>query len=176
MKTMTRTTRTSPGVGDALARARARAAEGDLSGALAALDEVLANRPEDLSTLVAKGTLLLEARRDEDALLVHRRAVDVEPRSSEALCALARCLHALGRHEEALGVAEEACRFLEEGENFRQAGPVYLTMAWCLRDLRRPADALRVAEAGLRRTPDALLAEWASVLEAELAAAEREGC
>ena len=159
-----------------LAHARARAARGEMAASLATLDQVLAARPDHLPTLMLKGTLLLEARQEEAALAVHRQAAAAWPRSSESLCGLARCLHVMGRHEEGLALAEEASRLLDEADNFRQAGPVYLTLAWCLRDLRRPAEALRVAEIGLSRTADALLAEWASVLEEELAAAERERC
>ena len=37
-------------------------------------------------------------------------------------------------------------------------------------------EALAVAEEGLRRWPDAVLAHWASQLEEELAAADAERC
>jgi tetratricopeptide (TPR) repeat protein len=166
----------SSDLADTLAHARALFARGEREAALEALDQALAARPDHLPTLMLKGTLLLEARQEEAALSVHRQAAAAWPRSSEALCGLARCLHLLGRNEEGLALAEEACRLLGEADNFRQAGPVYLTLVWCLRDLRRLDEALRVAEIGLGRTADALLAEWASVLEEELAAAERERC
>ena len=60
--------------------------------------------------------------------------------------------------------------------NDRQAAPVYLTLVWCLRETRRLREALAAAEEGLRRTPDAVLAEWAGVVEQELAEAEKERC
>ena len=57
-----------------------------------------------------------------------------------------------------------------------QAAPVYLTLVWCLRELRRLREAVAMAEEGLARTPDVLLAEWANQVEEELARAERERC
>ncbi len=53
---------------------------------------------------------------------------------------------------------------------------MYLTIVWCLRELERLPEALAAAEEGLRRTPDAVLAEWASVVEQELAESEKERC
>ena len=70
----------------------------------------------------------------------------------------------------------ETLALLGEGDNFRYAGSVYLTMVWCLRELRRYREALAVAEEGLRRTPDAVLAQWATQVEEDLARAERERC
>ena len=49
-------------------------------------------------------------------------------------------------------------------------------MVWCLREMRRYREALAVAEEGLRRTPDVVLAQWASQVEEDLARAERERC
>jgi len=118
----------------------------------------------------------LQARRDHEALLLLDRAVSAWPRSAQALDARARCLHALGRDEEALAHAREALALLGEGDNFRHAGSVYLTMVWCLRELRRYREALAVAEEGLRRTPDAVLAQWASQVEEDIVRAERERC
>jgi tetratricopeptide (TPR) repeat protein len=98
------------------------------------------------------------------------------PRSAQARNALARCLHALGDDAGALESAEEARRLLGEGDNFRHAAPVYLTLVWCLRERRRFKEALAMAEEGLARVPDAVLAEWAAVVEQELAEAEKERC
>jgi tetratricopeptide (TPR) repeat protein len=161
---------------EAVDQARHAAALGKGEAALAILDGVLAAEPDRLDALLLKARLLREARRDEDSLAVSLHAAAAWPRSSEALNALARCLHAMGRDEEALAPAEEARRLLSEGENFRQAAPVYLTLVWCLRELRRLREAVAMAEEGLARTPDVLLAEWASQVEEELARAEKERC
>jgi tetratricopeptide (TPR) repeat protein len=161
---------------EAVERARRAAALGQSDEALAALDEVLAASPDELDALLLKSRLLREGRRDEEALTVSRHAAAAWPRSSAALNAVARSLHAMGRDEEALAPAQEARRLLTEGENFRQAAPVYLTLVWCLRELRRLREAMAMAEEGLARTPDVLLAEWAGQVEEELARSERERC
>lgn len=149
---------------------------GEMQQAHRSLDELLALEPDHLGALLLKARLLLEARSDAEALAVLDRAVAAWPRSAAALDARARCLHALGRNAEALAQAEEALGLLDEGENFRHAGAVYLTMVWCLRELRRFREALAIAERGLRRTPDAVLAQWAAQVEEDLARAERERC
>lgn len=150
--------------------------KGETQQAHRALDELLAAEPAHLGALLLKARLLLEARQDPEALTVLDRAVAVWPRSAPALDARARCLHALGRDQEALAQAEQARALLDEGDNFRHAGSVYLTLVWCLRELRRFREALAIAEEGLRRTPDAVLAQWATQVEEDVARAERERC
>jgi tetratricopeptide (TPR) repeat protein len=158
------------------ARARWLAALGRLDEARAALAAVLRASPDHLGALLLRATLLQEERQDEPALEVCRRAVEAWPRSAEALNGLARCLHALGRHAEALECARRAQALLAEGDNALQAAPVYLTLVWCLRELRRYREALAAAEEGLERVADGVLAHWASVVEEDLARAERQRC
>jgi tetratricopeptide (TPR) repeat protein len=160
----------------AFTHAQLLVSKGETQEAHRHLEALLAADPVHLGALLLKGRLLLEARNDTEALSVLERAVAAWPRSAPALDARARCLHALGRDEEALAHAREALALLGEGDNFRHAGSVYLTMVWCLRELRRYREALAVAEEGLRRTPDAVLAQWASQVEEEVARAERERC
>jgi len=159
-----------------LDRARVLAARGGAEEALAAVEAVLAEEPDNGDALLLKARLLLEGREGEAALGVYRRVVALRPSSCEALDGLARCLHALGRDEEALEVAWGARGLLGEGDNFRHAGAVYLTIVWCLRELRRLREALALAEEGLSRCPDAVLAQWASAVEEELAESEKEEC
>lgn len=156
--------------------ARLLAARGEAGAARAALDEVLAGQPDHVGALLLLARLLLEERESDEALALSERAAAVAPRSSEALNGLARCLHSLGRDEEALAAAESARRLLGEAGNQVQTGPVYLTLIWCLREMRRYKEALELAEEGLSRTPDAILAQWASTVEEELAEAEKEEC
>lgn len=157
-------------------RARLLAARGSLDEARRALDEILADDPGHLGALLLKASLLLEQREGEEALALCERAAGAAPRSAEALNALARSLHALGRDDEALAVAWRAQALLVEDDNFRHAAPVYLTLVWCLREKRLFKEALEAAEEGLSRTPDAVLAQWASVVEEELAEAQKEEC
>ncbi len=160
----------------AFARAQLLAVRGRAEEALAALDEVLSADPSHLGALLLKAEVMLEAREGEEALALCRRAVQAWSRSAEARNGLARCLHALGDDAGALEAAEEARRLLGEDDNFRHAAPVYLTLVWCLRERRQFKEALAVAEEGLLRVPDAVLAEWAAVVEQELAEAEKERC
>ena len=156
--------------------ARVAAACGRLDEALGALDLILAEQPRQAAALMLKASLLLERRQDEAALELSRRAVASAPGSAEAHNGLARCLHAMARHEEALASAQAARGLLDEGDNFRHTAPVYLTIVWCLRDLRRYREAVAMAEEGLLRCPDAVLAQWATVVEEELAESEQERC
>jgi tetratricopeptide (TPR) repeat protein len=144
--------------------------------ALAALEATLAADPDHLGALQLKAGLLLEARHGEVALALYEKAARMWPRSAEAWNGLARGLHALGRNHEALAAAESARRLLGEGDNYRQAAPVYLTLVWCLRELRLFKEALAAAEEGLGAVPDAVLAQYASLVEQELAEAEKEEC
>ena len=157
-------------------RARLLAVRGDLEAATRATDEALREEPHHRGALLLKAQLLLEARDGEEALRLNERAVELFEHSSEAWNALARCRHALGDDALALTAAEEARRLLGEGDNFRQAAPVYLTLLWCLREMRRYREALDVAEEGLALVPDAILAQWAATVEEELAEAEQERC
>jgi tetratricopeptide (TPR) repeat protein len=158
------------------AEVRILIAQGRLEEALAAVDRRLAEREQDVDALLLKAAILSERRQDEAALDLCRRAVAVSPRSSEALNALARCLHGQGRDAEALAAAERARDVLKEGDNFQQTSAVYLTLVWCLRELRRFPEAVAAAEEGLLRCPDAVLAQWATVVEEELAESERTEC
>ena len=158
-----------------LERARLLAARG-AEGALEAVDALLAEDPDNVDALLLRARLLLERREGEAALEAHRRAAALRPCSCEALDGLARCLHALGRDPEALEVCLRARGLLGEGDNFRYAGAVYLSLVWSLRELRRLPEALAMAEEGLGRCPDAILAQWASLVEEELAESEKEEC
>jgi tetratricopeptide (TPR) repeat protein len=152
------------------------AARGGADEALAAVDAILAEEPDNPDALLLKARLLLERRDGEAALEMLRRVVALRPVSCEARDGLARCLHALGRDVEALEMAGSARELLDQGDNFRHAGAVYLTIVWCLRELRRLPEAVAVAEEGLARCPDAILAQWASLVEEELAESEKEEC
>jgi tetratricopeptide (TPR) repeat protein len=157
-------------------RARALVVSGRRDEAAAALEDVLAADPDHLGALQLKAGFLLEDREGDAALELFEKAARAWPRSAEAWNGLARGLHALGRDREALTAAETARRLLGEGDNYRQTAPVYLTLVWCLRELRLFKEALAVAEEGLAAIPDAVLSQYASLVEQELAEAEKEEC
>jgi tetratricopeptide (TPR) repeat protein len=148
--------------------------QGDEAGRL--LDEALASDPTHEEALLLQAERKLEAREEDEALALARRAVALWPRSALARSGLARCLHALHHDDAALVEAEEARRLLALDDNSRHAASVYLTLVWCLREKRLLREALAVAEEGLARVGDAVLAHWAGTVEEELAAAEQEEC
>ena len=157
-------------------RARMLAAMGRVPEATPLLDSVLEVDPAHRGALLLRAELHAEDREWEKALALNQRAATLWPRSAEALNALARRLHAIGRDQEALKLAHEARAVLGEGDNFTQTAAVYLTLVWCLREMRRYREAIAVAEEGLARMPDAVLAQWATQIEEELVAAEKEDC
>jgi tetratricopeptide (TPR) repeat protein len=161
---------------DVMDRARILVLRGQEGDALATLDELLFANPAHEGALLLKAELLLESHRDREALELTQAAVAFRPESSESRNALARCLHAMGDNESALTEAAQARQLLSVGENAIQTGPVYLTLVWCLRSLRRLDEALATAEEGLLRCPDAILAHWAEIVEEELGRAQAERC
>lgn len=167
-----------PGGEDAadVERARMLAAEGELTAALRILEALLEREPEGQQALLLKGGVLLQLREEEGALACLEHAASLAPESAEAQNGLARCLHAMGRNEEALARALVARELLKRPENFAQTAPVYLTLVWVHRDERRFREALQAAEQGLALCADAVLAQWASVVEEELEEAEQERC
>ena len=156
--------------------ARLLAATGCLADAHRALDGLIAAEPGHMGAVLLKARLLLDERESEEALALYRQAARRWDDSAEALNGFAFCLHALGFDDEALAVAERARSLLGEGDNARQTGPVYLTLVFCLREKSLFREALAVAEEGLGRCADAVLAHWAGIVEDELADAEKERC
>ena len=159
-----------------LTPARLLAAEGELSAALRLVDSLLEQEPDALPALLLKGSLQLQLRAEEAAIRSFERATELSPDSAEARNGLARCLHAIGRDDEALRHVLQARELLARPENYAQVAPVYLTLVWVHREQRRFREALDAAQRGLELCPDAVLAQWASVVEEELEDAQQERC
>jgi tetratricopeptide (TPR) repeat protein len=159
-----------------LTRAQLLAAEGELSAALQHVDSLLEREPDALPALLLKGSVQLQLRQEEAAIRSFERATALAPESAEARNGLARCQHSVGRDDLALQTAQQARELLARPENYAQIAPVYLTLVWVHREQRRFREALDVAEQGLALCPDAVLAQWASVVEEELEAAQQERC
>ncbi len=142
-----------------------------------AIEAILAEDPRHLGAILLKAWMHSEDREWDEALSLIRHGAELWPRSPEALNALARCLHGMGQDDEALERADQARALLDaDPANAVHAAPVYLTLVWCLREKRRFREAIAAAEEGLRRTPDAILAQWATQVQDELIAAEKERC
>ena len=167
---------TAADIAEAFARARTKAGMGRDEEASEAIEGILAEDPRHLGALLLKAWMRGEDREWEESLALTRQAAALWPRSSEAQNALARCLHGLGKDDEALERAEAARSLLDEDDNALQAAAVYLTLVWCLREKRRHREALAMAEEGLERAPDAVLAQWATQVQDELVEAEKERC
>jgi tetratricopeptide (TPR) repeat protein len=159
-----------------LTRARLLSAEGELSAALRLLETVLEREPNAVPALLLKGGVQLQLREEDAALRSFARAAALATGSAEARNGLARCLHAMGRDDEALQDALAARALLERPENFAQTAPVYLTLLWVHRAQRRYKEALEAGQQGLALCADAVLAQWASVVEEELEEAQQERC
>ena len=164
------------GTEERLREARLLAFGGRREEALAEADAILDETPEDLGALLLKAGLLQQSGAAESAAVLYERAVALAPGSAEAWNERARCLHGMARDDEALDAAERARSLLPDPANAVQVPAVYLTLIWCLREKRQYREALAAAEECLARTPDAVVAEWASQIEQELAEAERERC
>ena len=157
-------------------RARTLAGMGRVAEAVPVQEALLDADPAHLGALLLRATLHAEEREWDQALDLNQRAARLWPRSAEAVNAFARCLHAMGRDQEALKAAHDARALLDEGDNFKQTASVYLTLVWCLREMRRLREAVAVAEEGLARAPDAVLAQWATEIQEELIASDKERC
>jgi tetratricopeptide (TPR) repeat protein len=150
------------GAAAAFDRARFLAATGEPSEALAVVEDVLSEDPRHLGAVLLKSSLLIELRRDEEALALCEAAAGSWPGSAEAL--------------NALEAGMRAKAVLRDGDNFRETGPVYLTLVLALREQGRLDEALRLAEEGLRLVSDAVLAHWASVVEEEWSGSRKDRC
>lgn len=156
--------------------ARFLALTGQAEQAWVVTQGLLRDDPDCLPALLLAGELLDHGRQPEQALAHFERACRVAPDSAAAWNARAAELRALCRAAEALAAAEQARSLLALEQNRGESAPAHLTLLLCLRDLRRYREALAVAEEGLARTPDAVLAEWADTLQQEWEQAERERC
>lgn len=162
--------------GCSLGEARLLLVQDRLAEAAALVEGILEADPADEGALLLLAEIRMAQAREEDALRLYRRAVDLHPGSAEARNGLARGLHALHEDDLALAAARQAHGLLDKGDNARHAAAVYLTLVWCLREKRMLREALAAAEEGLLRVSDAVLAQWAGTIEEELAEAEKERC
>jgi tetratricopeptide (TPR) repeat protein len=156
--------------------ARLLTAQGRRDEAVAQIDELLTRQPLCVAALLLRGDLWDLRREPAAALQAYAQASVAAPESAAAWNGQARQLRALERRADAFAAAQRARELLSQGDNFVQTGSVYLTLVWCLRDEHRFREALALAEEGLRKSSDAVLAEWATQIEEEWANAEQDRC
>ena len=133
--------------------ARALHAGGEAQAALQALDAVLAPEPDHLGALEARGNLLLELGRPQEALAAVERAVAGHGAPPDSLAHLSAALLKLDRPGEALERADEALRLQPEHRaalhNEAQA-LTHLLRVEEAREVARRAVALHPGDADLR--------------------------
>lgn len=147
-----------------LVQARIKTSEGDVSGALALLDKVIASDPANEHAGVAKGYLLWLARQDgAAALAAHRKVLEVNPRNVAARAEVVTILFRQGQ------VAEAKTEF----EKLREQAPrhpesVFFEAQFAYLD-QRYSRARELADVLLKLTPDHMRAlELAAAAEYQL--------
>jgi Flp pilus assembly protein TadD len=133
---------------DALTAARAEAAAGRMSAAIAAVRRLVAKQPRNTGAQVQLAQWLLGEGQQEQALFTAGRAVEISPRDAEALNTLGYILMRAGRKEEAAGTLGRAL----------EASPTHMAalsnLAGCLRGMGRLDDAAAVFERLLAAHPE----------------------
>ena len=119
--------------------------------ALAGLDEVLSERPQDLAVLIRKAELLVNLGRFEEAEQVFLRAQKVAPNQAAVLAGLGALASQQGQHEHAIEMLQAALELQPEADS------LYYALGQSLRTVGRVDEAraaLRKNKQGLTRFPD----------------------
>ena len=91
-----------------VALALAEKANGNIAGAKAALEHVLANEPENVAALIERADLLTNEKNFEPAIADLKAAAKLKPSDKAVLSRLAYALQQAGKTEEATAVAKSA--------------------------------------------------------------------
>ncbi len=91
-----------------VALALAEKANGNIAGAKAALEHVLANEPENVAALIERADLLTNEKNFEPAIADLKAAAKLKPTDKAVLSRLAYALQQAGKTEEAQAVAKAA--------------------------------------------------------------------
>ena len=71
------------------------------------IDKILEKNPEDVSAILKKGKLLLENNKDEEALAVFERVLDIETENELVLMTIGVVIGFLGKHKEAIRIFDK---------------------------------------------------------------------
>ncbi len=114
--------------------------------------------PGNVVLLNAYGNVLLWLGKIEDAVVQHRKALQIAPDFADATANLATGLRNLNRREEALEVSRRALRLMPNSADARtNFGVLYQEMA-------NHEDALAAFDEALRINPSSLFAQWNKAL------------
>ena len=131
-----------------LAQALADHLNGNIEGALARLNSSDAEDGSLVDVVAARGHLMLEANRFDEAQKQFARLISLEPSLEAAHFHSGYCLYQLGRFEEALGAFTESSRLAPDRADTQVA------MGNCLLNLNRPVESFAVFDECLARHPD----------------------
>jgi len=108
-----------------------------------------AQAPDDAQALVKQGVTLYDQGKYDEAVLRYRQALKLAPDNFTAQYELAMTYGALGRNEEVV----DLCRKLLKN-NAEASDNVYVTYGTALDDLKKPQEAVKIYQAGIRKFPD----------------------
>lgn len=121
-----------------------------LVGALAALPMLgSAQNATEVRALVREGTELHDAGRYDEAVAKYQQALKLEPGSSLAKYELAMTYHRMGRNDDAARLCKELLANPKDA-----IGEVYVTYGNVLDDQKKPKEAIRVYQQGIKQFPD----------------------
>jgi tetratricopeptide (TPR) repeat protein len=146
-------------MGALLGLAQIRASEGDLSGAEEKLLAALAVR-DDFGARMSLGGVYIQLQKPGDAVEQFQRAVQLDPKSPDALGSLGQALLSTGRPEE----AERALRSALE---IRPAEPTAMALGFALVRQKKADQALDMFARVLSRDPGAAPAHYGAGMAAE---------
>lgn len=104
---------------------------------------------EEVKTLIKQGVVLHDAGKYDEAVLRYKQALKLAPNDFTAQYELAMTYGNLGRHEEVV----ELCKKLLKDEARADAN-VYVTYGTALDNLKKPQEALRIYQTGIKKFPD----------------------
>jgi tetratricopeptide (TPR) repeat protein len=133
-----------------LLRAHARAEAGEVAGALADIDRVLAGHPEHLGAHLVRARLLAAEERTAECIAEWETAVRLSPDDPQAMTGLGVALASAGRHEEAIEI------LFQVTQANASSSDTYLNLAIVLREAGRLDEAEWAARRALELAPDAV--------------------
>lgn len=109
-----------------------------------------AQTPDEVNTLIKQGVALYDEGKYDEAVLRYKQALKLAPDNSTAQYELAMTYGELGRHQEAI----DLCKQLLKKEDGVDPG-VYVTYGTALDDLKKPQEAIRIYQTGIKKFPGA---------------------
>ncbi|GAA3929267.1 tetratricopeptide repeat protein [Hymenobacter algoricola] len=113
------------------------------------LTTTYAQSPAEVKALIKEGVALYDAGKYDEAVLRYRQALKLAPDDFTAQYELALTYGSLGRPEEVVEMSKKL--LLNEA---RADANVYVIYGTALDDLKKPREAVRIYQAGLKKFPD----------------------